>query len=207
VNARRLFRREQRKAETMKRQIVLESPVVPSFDRVKISHAAVREAGGAPSTPKCRLECPPNGDTLPKAFNTKTALALAESRRSHSQRILVVEDEVAVRQYYYEALGRSGYQVDAAEDGEAGWNALHAANLDANGYDLLITDNRMPKLSDVELIQKLRSAHVEVPVILASGALPANADGLHLAAILPKPFSLDQLLQTVRHVLHVAKNE
>jgi CheY-like chemotaxis protein len=191
----------------MKRQIVLKSPVVLSFDRTKIRHAAVREVGGAHLTPKCRLECPPNGDTLPKAFNTKTAFALPECRRGHSQRILVVEDEGAIRQIYSEALVRSGYQVDAAEDGEAGWNALNAASLDANGYDLLITDNRMPKLSGVELIQKLRSAHVEVPVILASGALPANADGLHLAAILPKPFSLDQLLQTVRHVLHVVKNE
>jgi CheY-like chemotaxis protein len=207
VNARRLFGRKQRKAETMKRQIVLESPIVLSFDRIKIRQAAVREVAGAPSRPKCRLECPPNGDTLPKAFNTKTALALAESRHSHSQRILVVEDEGAIRQIYSEALVRSGYQVDAAEDGEAGWNALNAASLDANGYDLLITDNRMPKLSGIELIQKLRSAHVEVPVILASGALPANADGLHLAAILPKPFTQDQLLQTVRQVLHVVKNE
>lgn len=191
----------------MKRQIVLESPIVLSFDRIKIRQAAVREVGGAPPTPKCRLDCPPNGDTLPKAFNTKTTFALAESRHSHSQRILVVEDEGAIRQIYSEALIRSGYQVDAAEDGEAGCNALNAASLDANGYDLLITDNRMPKLSGVELIQKLRSAHVEVPVILASGALPANADGLHLAAILPKPFSQDQLLQTVRQVLHVVKNE
>lgn len=191
----------------MKRQIVLESPIVLSFDRINIRHAAVREVGGVHFAPKCRLESPPNGDTLPKAFNTKTALALADSWRSHSQRILVVEDEGAIRQICSEALVRSGYQVDAAEDGEAGWNALNAASLDANGYDLLITDNRMPWLSGVELIQKLRSARMELPVILASGALPANADGLHLAAILPKPFSQDQLLQTVRHVLHVPKNE
>jgi CheY-like chemotaxis protein len=207
VIARCTFGRKHRKAEKMKRQIVLESPVGLSFDRIKIRQAAVREVGGAPSTPKCRLECPPSGGVPPKAFNTKTALALIESRRSHSQHILVVEDESAIRQIYSETLVRSGYQVDAAEDGEAGWNALNAASLDANGYDLLITDNRMPRLSGVELIQKLRSAHVGVPIILASGALPADADGLHLAAILPKPFSQDQLLQTVRHVLHVAKHE
>jgi len=189
----------------MKRQIVLDSPIVLSFDRIKTRLAAVREVAGAPST--WGWKSLPDGDAPPKAFNAKTALALAESRRSRSQRILVVEDEEAIRQIYSEALIRYGYQVDTVEDGEAGWNALNTAGLDANSYDLLITDNRMPKLSGVELIQKLRLAHVEVPVILSSWALPANANELHLAAILLKPFSPDQLLQTVRQVLHVVKNE
>jgi CheY-like chemotaxis protein len=204
---RRIFGRKHRKAETMKKQIVLESPIVLPFDGIKMRHAAVREVGGARSTPKCRLERPPNGDTLLRTFNSKTELTVAKSRRGHSQRILVVEDEDATRQIYSKALIRSGYQVDASTDGEAGWNALNAASLDANGYDLLITDNKMPKLSGVELIQKLRSAHMELPVILMSGALPPSANGLHLAAILPKPFSQDQLLQTVQRILHVVKNE
>jgi len=86
--------------------------------------------------------------------------------------------------------------VDLAEDGEAGWEALHA-----NRYDLLITDNSMPKISGVELVQKVRSARMALPVIMASAALPAEGLNLQLDGVLLKPFSGDELLGTVKKVL------
>jgi DNA-binding response OmpR family regulator len=121
------------------------------------------------------------------------------------RRILVVDDEPAVRLFSTAVLRRSGYEVDAAEDGAAGWEALHAKN-----YDLLITDNQMPKISGVELIDKLHDSHMELPVIMASGAFPADElsrnPPLHLAAALSKPFSGDQLLRTVNSVLGENEN-
>jgi YesN/AraC family two-component response regulator len=63
--------------------------------------------------------------------------------------------------------------VDTAEDGEFGWEALQAKN-----YDLLITDNNMPKVSGLELVKKLRSARMALPVILASGAMPEELNRL-----------------------------
>ena len=131
-------------------------------------------------------------------------LAPAGRQSRMPQRILVVEDDPSVRQLVSAVLTRSGYRVDTAEDGEAGWEMLLAASQSPDGYVLLITDNTMPKLSGIELIQKLRSARMTLPVILASGAVPPNTETLQLAAILPKPFTLDNLMKTVNAVLHPA---
>jgi DNA-binding response OmpR family regulator len=63
----------------------------------------------------------------------------------------------------------------------------------------------MPGLTSVDLIKKLRSAHMLLPVILAAGRLPAmelvQNPSLQFAALLPKPFSVVELLATVRVVL------
>jgi DNA-binding response OmpR family regulator len=118
-----------------------------------------------------------------------------------SRRILVVEDDVAIRKLNAQVLLVSGFQVDTSEDGVAGWEALHA-----NKFDLLITDHNMPRMSGLELVKKVRSACMTMPVILATGALPKEElerhPWLQLAAILFKPFSAGQLLKTVVEVLH-----
>jgi DNA-binding response OmpR family regulator len=119
--------------------------------------------------------------------------------KSHP-RILVVDDESDLRRLYAETLSRPGYQVDAAKDGAAGWEALQA-----NNYNLLITEHILPKLTGVELVRKLRSAHMAVPVVMATVRLPTQElvldPSLQLAALMPKPFYLSELLQTVRAVL------
>ena len=76
------------------------------------------------------------------------------------RRILVVEDDDDIRRFNAEALTRSGYHVEAAVDGAAGWEALNAGR-----YDLLITDNNMPNLSGIKLIKKLNDARIAVRVI------------------------------------------
>ncbi len=137
-----------------------------------------------------------------------TTLTLAKSQPHSSRRILVVEDDTGIRGLCSDALIKSGYQVNTAEDGKAAWKVLQAARHDPDSYHLLITDNHMPKLSGIELIKKLRSAHMILPVILATGAAPMNdeylhlAESLQLAAILSKPFSTDWLRQTVKKILH-----
>ena len=120
-----------------------------------------------------------------------------------SQRILVVDDDAAIRQLNSRVLSRSGYLVDAAENGAAGWDALHG-----NNFDLLITDHDMPKLSGLELVKKVRSARMTLPVILATGTLPKEDlerhPWLQVAATLLKPFSPQQLLKTVQEVLRAS---
>ena len=115
-------------------------------------------------------------------------------------RILVVDDDSDLRLLYADALARSDYQVDAVEDGASAWKALRA-----NNYNLLITEHNMPGLTGVELVMKLRSARMVLPVILATGKLPTEAliqnPSLQLAALLPKPFYIKQLLEMVRAVL------
>ena len=137
----------------------------------------------------------------PKLGRELDALVVSDCSPHTHQRILVVEDNQSIRQLCAKALTRSGYQVDAAEDGAAGLLALRDAGHAPSHYDLIITDNEMPKLSGVDMIQQLRAEHVNLPVILASGNVSVDTKPLHLVAILPKPFSVDQLLQTVNEIL------
>ncbi|MGD0744990.1 MAG: response regulator [Verrucomicrobiota bacterium] len=116
------------------------------------------------------------------------------------RRILVVDDDSDLRRLYTDVLVRPGYHVDAAEDGIAGWEALQA-----NNYNLLITEHSLPKLTGVELVRKLRAARMDLPVVLAAGRLPthelARSPSLQVAAMLQKPFAVDALLDTVNNVL------
>ena len=122
---------------------------------------------------------------------------------SPPQRILVVEDDAAIRRLNTEILTCSGYQVDAAEDGGAAWDALQL-----NNYDLVVTDNDMPKVTGVELIQKLRAARMALPVIMATGAQPEEVftryGMLPPAITLLKPYTFNELLTAVKEVLRAA---
>jgi DNA-binding response OmpR family regulator len=138
-----------------------------------------------------------DNQTLPVCESASTPL---QSQTNPPHHILVVEDDVCTCQLNTEVLIHSGYAVDAAADGAAAWEALNA-----DSYDLLITDNRMPKVSGVELLKKLRAAHMALPVIMASEALPAwelvRGPLLQPAATLLKPYATTELLRTVKKVL------
>ena len=127
--------------------------------------------------------------------------ALAQGRSKPPHRILLVDDDRDVRNLNAEVLMRAGYQVDTAENGASGWKALQA-----NRYDALITDNTMPGVTGLDLIRKLRSEDMTLSVILASGTVPAEelnrCPWLQVDALLPKPYSIGELLRTVDRVLH-----
>lgn len=132
--------------------------------------------------------------------NSLFGSSAAQSPAFLRPRILVVEDDPDIRRLTAKVLTNYGYRVDAAEDGDAGWEAICRTS-----YDLLITDHDMPKISGVELVQMLRSARMTLPVVLASGSLPAEAldrnSSLQFAATLLKPFTCDELLKTVEQIL------
>ena len=115
-------------------------------------------------------------------------------------RILVVDEDHDLRRLYAEALVRPGYHVDAAEDGATALKALRT-----NQYQLLITEHSLPTLTGVELVKSLRAERIALPVIMAAARLPiqelARNPSLQPVAVLPKPFYLSQLLETVRTVL------
>jgi DNA-binding response OmpR family regulator len=121
------------------------------------------------------------------------------------KRILVVEDEQDLRQLTAEVLIDAGYQVDVAGDGATAWSALQLAQ-----YDLLITDQFLPKLSGVELLRKIHAAHVTMPIIMATAFLPTWGFALHTwlqpVNMLLKPYSFQKLLTLVKNVLHTSVN-
>jgi CheY-like chemotaxis protein len=118
-------------------------------------------------------------------------------------RILVVDKNSDLRLLYADALAGPRCRVDVAEDGEAAWEALQA-----DRYNLLITENKLPNLVGNELLRKLRAAGMDLPVVIVAGSLPLHeaAPNLSLpcAATLLKPFALDALLDTVKNVLCAA---
>jgi DNA-binding response OmpR family regulator len=100
-------------------------------------------------------------------------------------------------------LSRSGYEVDGAADGAIAWQALST-----DSYDLLVTAYDTPKLTGVELVRKVRAARMALPVVMATGTLPkeefTRQPWLQPAAMLPKPYTAEEMLRTVKKVLHEA---
>lgn len=118
-------------------------------------------------------------------------------------RILVVDDEPFIRMINTRVLMLSGYSVDAAEDGEAAWQALNAES-----YDLLITDNTMPRVTGVELLKRLHAANMSVPVIMVTGTIPQaefdRCPWIQPDATLLKPYTFEEFTATVKVVLRAA---
>ena len=112
----------------------------------------------------------------------------------------MVDDDNELRQFSVDLLSASGYHAEGVKDGAAGWEALQVKK-----YDLVVTDNKMPNMTGVEMIALLRSARMTVPVIMATGILPlkefALKPWLKPDAMLQRPFPSDDLLNTVKEVL------
>jgi DNA-binding response OmpR family regulator len=110
--------------------------------------------------------------------------------------ILVVEDNAEVRSIYRQIFVQDGFVVTMVADGRAAWAALQA-----NVYDLLITDHNMPNMSGLELLQKIQEAKLTVPTIMATATAPADLTQLNLAALLLKPFTVADLEAAVNKIL------
>ncbi|MEO6035267.1 MAG: response regulator [Verrucomicrobiota bacterium] len=115
-------------------------------------------------------------------------------------RILVVDDDISIRHASAMMLARFGFEVDVAEDGDDAWEILQQG-----GYDLLITDNNMPRMSGLDLLKKLHAARMDLPFIMATGAVPLEEfiryPWIVPAATLLKPYSISELFETVEKIL------
>jgi DNA-binding response OmpR family regulator len=117
------------------------------------------------------------------------------------RRILVVDDNPLIRELYTKGLADAGYEVDAAEDGAVAWDALQVTV-----YDLLITDNLMPKVSGLDLLKKIYTAHMTLPIIMATGTFPEEEFNLYPELqpeiTLLKPHTVTEFLEAVEEVLY-----
>lgn len=118
-------------------------------------------------------------------------------------RILYADDDAMIRSLSTAILTRAGYAVKAVEDGQQAWAAL----VDGR-YDLVITDNEMPNLTGLELVRRLRAEGMNLPVVVASGSAALLMEGeverLCVSAMLPKPFTSEDLLKAVGQVFQTA---
>lgn len=115
-------------------------------------------------------------------------------------RILIVEDEQKAAKYLKKGLAENGFSVDIATDGEDG---LHLASTEA--YDLIILDVMLPLRGGWSIIQELRAAGNDTPVIFLSArdTVHDRVHGLELGAddYLVKPYAFSELLARIRIIL------
>lgn len=115
-------------------------------------------------------------------------------------RILVVDDDRAVRESLRRSLSFNGYSVDLATDG------LDALGQVANARpDALVLDVMMPRLDGLEVCRRLRSTGDDLPILVltARDSVSERVAGLDAGAddYLPKPFALEELLARLRALL------
>jgi CheY-like chemotaxis protein len=178
-------------------RLSLDATLPKPFTIVELLDAVNRVAAGAsPSAGSAPLSAVKAGVSPTTADSHGDAQPPAKP----PSRILVVEDEPDARQLAVDVLAGSGYAVVAVKDGAAGWAALQSGN-----YDLIVTDNKMPRMSGVEMIEKLRTARMNLPVVMVTGYLPTHEyirrPWLKPDVILEKPFSNFDLLAAVARLL------
>lgn len=117
-------------------------------------------------------------------------------------RILLVEDEEAVRGFAVRALQRSGYEVVEAQSAE---DAMDILSRDQLGFGMVFSDIVLPGKSGIELAQEVAAHHPDARILLASGypgqTRQAGAPPEIEFPFLGKPYSIRSLLESVRSVL------
>jgi len=123
-------------------------------------------------------------------------------------KVLVVDDERAVRESLRRALELEGYHVDLAEDGEEALARLGGS--EEEQADAVILDVLMPGIDGLEVCRRLRAEQNAVPVLMltARAEVDSRVAGLDAGAddYLPKPFALAELLARLRALLRRAGN-
>jgi len=143
---------------------------------------------------------PPTGVRVATELSLSNGKGIITTYPYTPKQILIVDDELAVREMVAQFVAQAGFRADTARDGEEGWSALCLTS-----YDLVITDHEMPRLTGLNLIKRIREVSVEPPCILISGNLPLPEPDLNRivrpGVVLPKPFSRVALVETMYGLL------
>jgi DNA-binding NtrC family response regulator len=135
---------------------------------------------------------------------TPTSHPIIDPARKQEQvkstcRVLVVDDEVSIREFIAEALADCDYEVDTAENAVSAFEKLQTANFDA-----LLTDYHMPKRTGRDLVLQMQSQGISIPTIMMTGQsteLRARHPDLQVNALLEKPFMIQELLDILTNIL------
>lgn len=119
----------------------------------------------------------------------------------YGKRVLVAEDDDAVRTLICSILSEAGYNVYEASDGLEATDSLKKRR-----YDALLTDYHMPKMDGLELLDLAQAMWPDLPVIVATSDSLLKGRAAHgllepAYAILDKPFDRSRLLNTIRDAI------
>ena len=113
-------------------------------------------------------------------------------------KILVIDDERAIRNTLKEVLEYEKHEVDLAEDGPSGLEMFNA-----NSYDIVLCDIKMAKMDGIEVLQKIYETSPDIPVVMISGHgnIDTAVEAIKKGAFdfLEKPLDLNRLLITIRN--------
>jgi len=129
---------------------------------------------------------------------------MPEEIKKKAAKILVVDDEISMRNLFSIMLAKEGYDVDTAEDGTAAVSLL-----DTKIYDLVITDIMMPKMKGTQVLKKVKEVHPETVVIMITAyastesAVEAMKDGAY--DYITKPFNVEEIKVIIRKALERGK--
>jgi len=116
-------------------------------------------------------------------------------------KILVVDDELLIRDILYESLASYGYEVISAYDAETAERLL-----EQHQPAVALIDINLPKISGVDLTKKLKSLKPDLIVIIITGYpsfdTVVTSTSYGAAAYIIKPFRLDDLHKTIQKLLH-----
>jgi two-component system, response regulator, stage 0 sporulation protein F len=120
-------------------------------------------------------------------------------------RVLVVDDDADARELISLVLSQAGYEVDEAAEGFAALSKVSHVR-----PDVVVTDLRMPGMSGVDLAQRIRRIHGDVPVIIATGLetldLCTAAESYGAVCCMIKPIDLEELVWTIEMTLACRQN-
>lgn len=120
----------------------------------------------------------------------------------HAVRVLVVDDDPTIRETIGLALHAEGYEAIFAKDGREGIELVQAEE-----PDLLILDIRLPKMSGLKVLEKVRNDYSDtVPVIMITGEYNEKtmwfAESHGIDGFFKKPFDIKELLDSVNQILN-----
>jgi DNA-binding NtrC family response regulator len=114
--------------------------------------------------------------------------------------ILVVDDELLIRDLLYDFFKDQGWDISIAENGEKALEVLRAKNI-----DLVLSDVKMPEMDGLDLSRKLRESYPKIPVVLMTGypSVDSVIDALRNKVVdyIVKPFNINQLYKAVESQL------
>lgn len=115
-------------------------------------------------------------------------------------KLLIVDDERAIRSTLREILEYENHQVEEAVDGAEGWEKIQKG-----GFDILLSDIKMPKIDGTELLDKVIASGIDCPVIMISGhgTIETAVECIKKGAYdyIAKPLDLNRLMITLRNAL------
>lgn len=117
-------------------------------------------------------------------------------------KILVVDDDESVRTFTARALMMDGHDVDQADDGDVALELIAKAG---GGYDLVLSDIRMPALDGIEMAKNAVKDYPDLKILLMTGFAEQRERAADLSKIIinviPKPFTLAEIRDSVAQAL------